>query len=80
MMPKNGYNYYQIRVSLERALNVLGDSSKQTLMFHMAKHYGISFDRGCSIREIEVALRGILGSGAAIITDRMYRELQAMPE
>jgi hypothetical protein len=30
--------------------------------------------------EIEVALRGILGSGAAIITDRMYRELQAMPE
>jgi hypothetical protein len=49
-------------------------------MFHMARHYGISFDEGCSIREIEVALRAILGSGAAIITDRMYRELQAMPE
>jgi hypothetical protein len=80
MMPKNGYNYYQIRVSLERALDVLGESSKRILMFYLAKHCGMSFEKGFSIREIEVALSGILGSGAAIITDRMYRELQTMPE
>jgi len=81
MMPKNGYNYHQIMLSLERALDVMGESSKKTLMFHIAKHYGISFEgKGCSIGEIEAALKGILGSGAAIITDRMYRELQAMAE
>jgi hypothetical protein len=80
MMPKNGYNYYQIRTSLERALNVLGEPSKRILMFYIAKHCGMSFEKGCSIQEIEIALSGILGSGAAIITDRMYRELQAMAE
>ncbi len=81
MMPKNGYKYYQIKISLERALDVLGEPAKQTLMFYLAKHCSISFDdRGCSVREIESALKDIFGSGASIITDRMYRELQAMPE
>jgi hypothetical protein len=80
MMPKNGYNY-RLKASLERALSVLGDSSKQVLMFYMTDHYGISFDdRKCSIGEIEAALKGVLGSGSAIITERMYKELQSLPE
>lgn len=80
MMPKNGYNY-RLKASLERALGVLGDSSKQILMFYMADHYGISFDdRECSIGEIEAALKGVLGSGYTIITERMYKELQSLPE
>jgi hypothetical protein len=80
MMPENGYNSDQFRISLERALDVFGESSKRTLMFYLAKHCSMSFDKGCSIREIEVALSGILGFGATIIADRMYRELQTMPE
>lgn len=80
MMPKNGYNN-RLRTSLERALSVLGDSSKQVLMFYMAEHCGISFDdRKCSIAQIESALKSILGAGSSIITERMYKELQALPE
>jgi hypothetical protein len=81
MMPKNGYKYNRLRISLERALGVLGDTSRQVLMFYMAEHCGISFDdRKCSMAQIESALKSILGSGSAIITERMYRELQALPE
>jgi len=81
MIPKNGYKYHQIRISLERALDVLGEPAKQNLMFYLTKYNTMSLDdKNCSVREIEVALKGILGSGAALITDRMYRELQSMPE
>jgi hypothetical protein len=81
MMPKNGYNYDRLRTSLERALSVLGDSSKQVLMFYMTEHCGISFDnRNCSIAEIEFALKSVLGAGSSIITERMYKELKSMPE
>ncbi|AFU59766.1 MAG: hypothetical protein QXX64_00565 [Nitrososphaera sp.] len=80
MMPRNGYNYNLLRISLERALSVLGESSKQILLFYMAEHCGISFDRKCSLAEIESALRSVLGSGSAIITKRMYKELQSMTE
>ena len=81
MMHKNGYNHNGLKTSLERALSILGDHSRQILMLHMAERYGISFDkRGCSVAEIESALRNVLGSGSSIITDRMYKELQSMPE
>lgn len=79
MMPKNGYNYDNVRISLERALSVLGDHSKQMIMLYLVEHCGISFDN-CSISEIESALKSILGSGSAIIKERMYKELQSMPE
>jgi hypothetical protein len=80
-MPKNGYNYDRLKRSLERALSVLGDSSKENLMFYMTTHCGISFDEGqCSITEIENALRGVFGSGSMIIIDRMYKELQILSE
>jgi hypothetical protein len=80
MMPKHGYNY-RLKTSLERALSVLGDPSKQILMFYMAQHCGISFDdRKCSLQDIEDALKGVLGSGATIITERMYKELESLTE
>jgi hypothetical protein len=79
MMPKHGYNY-RLKISLERALDILGDSSKQILLLHLT-HRGISFEKECSISDIEAALKGILGSGSALITERMYRDLQqSVPE
>jgi hypothetical protein len=45
MMPKNGYNHNGIKTSLERALSILGDRSKQILMLYMAENCGISFDK-----------------------------------
>ncbi len=80
MMPRNGYNYNLLKISLERALSILGESSKQVLLFYMTEHCGISFDRKCSFAEIESALKTILGTGSAIITKRMYKELQSMTE
>lgn len=81
MMPKNGYNYNRLRTSLERALSVLGEPSRKVLIFYMVEHCGISFDdTKCSIAEIESALKSVLGSGSSIITERMYKELQALPE
>jgi hypothetical protein len=67
--------------SLENALAVLGESSKQTMIYYMTKYYGISFEGSkiSSLEEIEAALRGILGSGAVIITERLYSELQRVP-
>jgi hypothetical protein len=79
-MPINGYNY-RLRTSLERALSVLGESSKQLLMLYLVEQCDISFDGGkCSIAEIESSLKSILGSGASIITQRMYKELQSLPQ
>jgi hypothetical protein len=81
MMPKNGYNYDRLKVSLEQALSVLGERSKQILMLYMTEHYGISFDKkGCSVAEIESALKAVFGSGSSIITERMYKELWSMTE
>lgn len=78
MMPRHGYNY-RLKVSLERALGILGDSSKQVLMFYITRQCGISFEK-CSPSEIEEALKSVLGSGSAIITERMYRELESLTE
>ena len=81
MMPRNGYNHDGLRTSLERALSILGEHSKQILMLHLTERYGISFDkRNCSFSEIEYALKGVLGSGYSIITERMYKELRSMTE
>ena len=78
MMSKNGYRDDRLVASLEYALSVLGESSKQTMIYYMTKYYGISFGGGrtSSLAEIEAALRGILGSGSDIITERLYSELQ----
>ena len=80
MLPENGYHYDRLKSSVERALSVLGDSSKQNLILYMTTHCGISFEEGqCSVAEIENALKGVFGSGSTIITDRMHRELQSIP-
>jgi hypothetical protein len=81
MMPKNGYNQDRLKMSLDRALSVLGNPSKEALMFYITEHYGISFDGSRpSITEIESALKSILGSGSTLITNIMYKELQSMVE
>lgn len=80
MMPQHGYNL-RLKTSLEKALSVLGESSKKTLISYMTEQCGISFDDGkCSIPQIEAALKGILGSGSTIITDIMSRDLDSIPE
>ena len=81
MMSKNGYRDDRLISSLENALAVLGEPSKQTMIYYMTKYYGISFggNRTSSLEEIEAALRGILGSGAVIITEKLYSELQRVP-
>ena len=78
MMSKNGYRDDRVMPSLEYALSVLGESSKQAMIYYMTKYYGISFggSNTSSLQEIEAALRGILGSGADIITERLRSELQ----
>ena len=77
MMPRNSYRHNTIKRALENALSMVGEPSKQTLMFYMSRYYGISFDGDseCSTEEIELALRGILGSGSQIITERLHAEL-----
>jgi hypothetical protein len=81
MMPKNGYNHDGLKMSLDRALSVLGERSKQILILYMTERYGISFDKnGSSVADIEFALEGVLGSGSSMITERMYKELQSMIE
>lgn len=80
MMPKNGYNHDGLKTSLERALSILGDHSRQVLMLYMAEHCGVSFDDRCSVAEIESALKGVLGSGSSLITERMHKELQSLQE
>jgi hypothetical protein len=81
MMSKNGYRDDRLISSLENALAVLGEASKQTMIYYMTKYYGISFggNKASSLEEIEAALRGILGSGAVIITEKLYSELQRVP-
>ena len=80
-MPRNGYEQDMLKVSLDRALNILGDSFRQAIIHYMTEYYGISFTSGkCSAMDIESALKGMLGEGSKLITDRMYKELQSMNE
>jgi hypothetical protein len=79
MMPQHGYNL-RLKTSLEKALDVLGEPSKKTLMFYVTEQCGISFESNCSIPQIESALKGILGAGSKIITDMMYSDLERIPE
>lgn len=78
MMPRHGYNY-RMKTALEKALNILGDSSKRIIMLYLAQHCHISFDK-CSVSEIEAALKSVLGSGSSIIMERIYKELESLPE
>lgn len=77
MAPKKGHQSQKLSISLDVALGVLGDSAKAILLHYITRRYGISYDRarGCSLIEIELVLRNVLGPGAAIIIERMHNEL-----
>ncbi len=77
MVPKRGYQFQKFKVSLDVALSILGESSKPILLHYIMKRYGVSYRkaRECTVMEIEMVLRNILGPGAAIIIERMHCEL-----
>jgi hypothetical protein len=77
MVPKKGHQFQRFKVSLDVALSILGESSKPILTHYIMKRYGVSYRkaRECTVMEIEMVLRNILGPGAAIIIDRMHNEL-----
>ncbi|HJS82716.1 MAG TPA: hypothetical protein VJ742_07750 [Nitrososphaera sp.] len=77
MVPKRGYQFQKFKVSLDVALSILGESSKPILLHYIMKRYGVSYRkaRECTVMEIEMVLRNILGPGAAIIIERMHSEL-----
>jgi hypothetical protein len=64
--------------SLRAALDILGASSKEALIYTMTSRYGISVDHfKCSTKEeIEFALRQIFAAGADVIIARWNEELR----
>ena len=77
MVPKKGHQSQKFRVSLDVALSVLGESSKPILMHYIMRRYQVSYRKAteCSVLEMELVLRHILGPGAAIIIERIHQEL-----
>ena len=77
MVPKRSYQFQKFKVSLDVALSIIGESSKPILLHYIMKRYGVSYRkaRECTVMEIEMVLRNILGPGAAIIIERMHSEL-----
>jgi hypothetical protein len=62
--------------ALERSLRILGEPSKNALLFHLMHTYKIPVDmKNCSLGEIESALRQILGEGASLLVASINKEL-----
>ncbi len=62
--------------ALERSLGILGEPSKNALLFHLTHTYKIPVDmKNCSLEEIESALRQILGEGASLLVASINKEL-----
>ena len=80
MVPKKGYQSQRFKASLRVALGVLGESSKPILMQYIMKRYALSYRKAteCSVLEIELVLRNILGPGASIIIERMHQEVDRL--
>ena len=63
--------------ALERSLDILGEPSKKALLFHLTHTFKVPVNRkGCSIKEIEGALKQILGEGASIVVASINNELK----
>jgi hypothetical protein len=63
--------------ALEKSLNMLGEPSKKTLLFHLTHTFKIPIERkNCSIEEIEGALKQILGEGASLVVALINKELR----
>ncbi|HKU48833.1 MAG TPA: hypothetical protein VJP79_02685 [Nitrososphaera sp.] len=80
MVPKKGHQFQKFKVSLDVALNILGEPSKPILIHYIMKRYGVSYRKAkeCSVMELEMVLRNVLGPGAAIIIERMHDEVVKM--
>lgn len=63
-----------VTAALARALDVLGEPSKQVILYHMAKR-GVD-PSSASVKEIETALYAMLGPAASIIMEPVRRELE----
>lgn len=73
---RDGLSRAVIVVALDKALNMLGQTSKKALLFHLKERYGISFDDNAfSVEQLFSALRDILGNGgASIIMEKVFLE------
>jgi hypothetical protein len=52
-----------------RALDILGESSKQALLYHLKEHYGIVLEDASSfsLERLNVALQDLVGEAAEVI-------------
>lgn len=68
-------------MALDEALNMLGQLSKQALLFHLKEQHGISFDTSIpfTFEQLRLALECILGSPAVdIILERVLDEMDEL--
>ena len=69
-------NRVDMAKALEKSLDMLGESSKKALLFHLKHTFNIPLDtKNCSLEEIEGALRQILGEGASIVVSSINNHL-----
>lgn len=66
----------RIPAALAKALDVLGEESKQVVFYHMSKR-GVDIENATAA-EVESALYAMLGPAASIITGPMKKELQKL--
>lgn len=59
--------------ALGRSLDILGEPSKQVVLYHMEKR-GVN-PESATVREIESALYAMLGPAASVIIEPMRKEL-----
>jgi len=62
--------------AIDRSLDMLGEPSKKAMLFHLAHTFKIPLEGKCSIREIESALKEILGEGASLVIASINNELR----
>ena len=64
--------------AVDRSLDILGQNSKDALLFHLKHAYNISLDGGScsSLEEIQRALKEVLGRGAALMISWINSELK----
>ncbi|MEM3159160.1 MAG: hypothetical protein QXJ74_00075 [Nitrososphaera sp.] len=60
--------------ALARSLDVLGESSKKVVLYHISQR-GVN-PEGATLEEVEAALYAMLGPAASIITGPMLKELE----
>lgn len=60
-----------------RALDILGESSKQALLHHLKERYGIVLEDASSfsLERLNVALQDLVGEAAEVIMGNMRMEM-----